>query len=150
MISVVPATMEHARAIELRPGDAAEIAALGYSQVEGLSRSIARSVWADAYVAEDEVAAILGLGLTAMVGGLASLWLITGTPVDRHRKEFLRLTRERTARMLAEHGTLRCDVHADYRSAIRWLRWLGFSLAPARPRGLHGALFHGATLGATA
>jgi GNAT superfamily N-acetyltransferase len=29
---------------------------------------------------------------------------------------------------------------------VRWLRWLGFDLAPAQPRGPKGALFHEATL----
>jgi hypothetical protein len=149
VIEVVPATLDHARAIELRDGDAREIEALGLSPREGLARSLVRSVWADAYLAGDEVAALVGLAMEPLLGGVAMPWLMTGRPVDRHRKAFLRLTRERTRQMLAEHGTLVAEVHAEYREAVRWLAWLGFTLAPPRPLGPLGALFHRATMRAT-
>ena len=113
---------------------------------EGLALSLARSLWADAYLAGGEVTALVGLALQPMVGGVAMPWLLTGRPVDRHRKAFLRLTRARTRALLAEHGTLVAHVHADYREAVRWLAWLGFALAPAQPFGPRGALFHRAVL----
>jgi hypothetical protein len=146
VIEIVPATLRHALAIDLRPGDAREIAALGVAPRDGIVRSLARSVWADAYLADGEVAAILGLVVQPLVGGTAMPWLVTGQPVGRHRKAFLRLTRARTHRMMAEHGLLVAEVHAEYREAVRWLRWLGFELAPPRPIGRRGALFHRATL----
>lgn len=149
MIEVVPATLAHARAIELRDGDRREIEAFGLSPGEGLARSLARSVWADAYLAGGEVAALAGLAMQPLLGGVAMPWLLTGRPVDRHRKAFLRLTRDRTHRMLADHGTLVAEVHAEYREAVRWLAWLGFTLAPPRPLGPVGALFHQATMRAT-
>ena len=145
-IEVVPATTEHARAIELRHGDRREIEALGLSPRDGLARSLTRSVWADAYLADGRVAALVGLALQPLAGGTAMPWLLTGRPVDRHRKAFLRLTRARTLDMLAEHGTLVAEVHAEYREAVRWLTWLGFHLAPPRPLGPRGALFHQATM----
>ena len=148
-IKIVAATVEHAMAIDLRPGDLREIEALGLSPREGLALSLARSVWADAYLAGPEVAALVGLALQPLVGGVAMPWLLTGRPVDRHRKAFLRLTRARTRRMLAEHGTLVAEVHAEYREAVRWLAWLGFTLAPPRPLGPLGAPFHQATMRAT-
>jgi len=151
VIEVVPATMDHARAIELREGDAREIAALGVGKSEALAATLARSLWADAYLVTDdkgsgEVAALMGLILSSLVGGVAMPWLMTGAPVERHRRAFLQLTRARTREMLARHGTLVCNVHADYARSIRWLRWLGFDLGAARPIGPLGALFHEATL----
>jgi len=148
-IEVVPEALAHVEAIELRDGDRREIEALGVAPREGLAGSIARSVWADAYLADGEVAALVGLAMQPLVGGVAMPWLLTGRPVDRHRKAFLRLTRARTQRMLAEHGTLVAEVHAEYRDAMRWLAWLGFTLAPPRPLGPLGALFHQATMRAT-
>jgi len=141
MITIVPATMAHARAIELRPGDAAEVAAHGLDPLEALRVSVERSMWADAYLADGEVAALMGLVLQPIVGGTAMPWLLTGQPVDRHRKAFLRLTRARVGEMLAEHGTLVAEVHAEYVGAVRWLAWLGFDLAPPRPLGPRGAPF---------
>ena len=145
-IEVVPATLAHVEAIELRDGDRREIEAVGLTPREGLALSLARSLWTDAYLADGEVAALAGLAMQPMAGGVAMPWLLTGRPVDRHRKSFLRLTRARTRAMLAEHGTLVAHVHADYREAVRWLAWLGFALAPARPFGPRGAPFHRAVL----
>jgi GNAT superfamily N-acetyltransferase len=82
------------------------------------------------------------VALQPLLGGTAIAWLLTGRPVDRHRKAFLQLTRARTAAMLGEHGTLTAHVHAEYREAVRWLGWLGFEISPAQPLGPRGALFH--------
>ena len=152
MIQVIPATMAHAARLDLRPGDRAEIAALGLTPDLALRRSLERALWSDAYVVHDgegaggEVAAIVGLGLPSMLARVATPWLLTGMPVDRHRKAFLRLTRERVERLRGEWAELVNYVHADYAQAVRWLAWLGFSLAPAAPFGPRGALFHRATL----
>lgn len=146
MIDVVPATLAHAAAIDLRDGDRREIEALGLASRDGIVGSLARSVWADAYIVDGEVAALVGVALQPLVGGVATAWLLTGRPVDRYAKTFLQLTRSRTQAMLAEHGTLIAHVHAEYREAVRWLAWLGFELAPARPIGPHAAPFHQATL----
>jgi hypothetical protein len=145
-IDVVAANLAHAEAIDLRPGDAREIEALGLSPREGIARSLARSVWADAYIVDGAVAALTGVALHPLVGGTATPWLLTGQPVDHHRKAFLRLTRARTRAMLAEHGRLVAEVHPEYREAVRWLAWLGFAIAPPRPLGPRGALFHQATI----
>jgi hypothetical protein len=148
-IEIVPATFAHAERLELRDGDRREVEALGLTPREALIRSIARSVEADAYLVEGEIAALMGLALQPIVGGVAMPWLLTGRAVERHRKTFLRLTRARTQAMLAAHGTLVAEVHAEYGQAVRWLAWLGFEIAPPRPLGPRGALFHPATLRTT-
>jgi len=148
-VEVVPVTPAHVESIELRPGDAREIAALGHSKVEGLGRSIARSLWADAYLIDGEVAAIVGLAPLSMLGGRASLWLITGRPVDRHRKTFLRLTRQRLLEVRQHWPIIVNHVHADYREAIRWLEWLGFVVASAQPFGPLRSAFCRVSIGET-
>jgi hypothetical protein len=139
--------MAHVAQLALRPGDAREIAALGYSKSEALGRSIARSLWADAYLIDGEVAAILGLALPSMTGRLASLWLVTGRPVGRHRKTFLRLCRARLAEVRRQWPVLVDYVHADYAEAHRWLEWLGFTIGPPEPYGQLGAPFCRASIG---
>jgi hypothetical protein len=147
VIEVVPATLAHAEAIDLRPGDAREIAALGVTKRAGLGLSLQRSLWADAYLIESEVAAISGLALGSLLGREATLWLLTGTPVNRHKKDFLRLTRQRLAEVHRQWPVLVNYVHADYREALRWLEWLGFTIAPPRPFGPLGAPFCRASIG---
>lgn len=145
-LRIVPTTMAHAQALVPRPGDVAEIAALGLTVVEGLRLSLERALWADTYLVDGEVAAVAGLGLPSLLGRVATPWLVTGEPVDRQRRTFLRLTGARVARMRREWDLLVNHVHADYAQSIRWLAWLGFEIEPARPFGPYGALFHRATL----
>lgn len=144
-ITLLPATMEHAQRLVLRDGDAAELAALGISQEDGLRAALARAVWAETYLIDSAPAAIVGLGRSALVGGHGVPWLLTGPAVERHRKIFLRESRRQVARMLAEVRPLVNWVHADYGRAVRWLEWLGFELDPPRP--LNGAPFRRFRLG---
>jgi hypothetical protein len=143
----VPATLEHATRIDLREGDRREIAALGVTKLAGLGLSLQRSLWADAYLIDGEVAAISGLALGSLLGSEATLWLLTGTPVNRHKKDFLRLTRQRLAEVRRHWPVLVNYVHADYREALRWLRWLGFTIEPPRPFGRLGGPFCRVSIG---
>jgi hypothetical protein len=148
VISIVPATVDHARAIVLRPGDAAEIAALGVTQEEGLRTSLERAVWADAYLVDGEVAAILGCGFSSLLGGHATPWLITGVPIERVRKSFAKLAKARIAELHAQYGTLVNYVHADYRASLRFMAWLGFVVGEPQPVGPLGASFCRVSMGA--
>jgi len=141
VIEIVPATPAHAEAIELRPGDAREIAALGLTPRDGVARSLARSLWAETYLVDGKVAAIAGLAVANVLGSVGSPWLVTGRPVERHKKLFLRETRKSVERMRAEFPILRNFVHAEYAECIRWLRWLGFDIGPPEPKGPQGAPF---------
>lgn len=146
-IEIVPATLDHARAIRLRPGDAREIAAMGLTPIAAFEQSMSRSLWAQAYVIDGEVAALVGLAINSILGGVGAPWLLTGRPVDRHRKLFLQETRRGVARMRAEFSRLANHVHAEYGEAIRWLRWLGFGIGPAEPKGPHAAPFRRFSIG---
>ena len=141
MIEIVPVTMEHVHAIDLRPGDAAECAALGMTKVEAMHRAIGRSLWSETYMVDGEPGAIRGLILPSLTGRIASPWLMTGVPVERYRKSFMELTRDGIERLRPEWDMLVSYVHADYARSIAWLRWLGFDIGPAAPVGRLGALF---------
>ncbi len=128
--------MAHAAGLVLRSSDAAEVAALGVTPEEALRTSLARAVWAEAYLVEGEVAAIVGLCLSSLVGGHGVPWLLTGPACERHRKRFLVESRRQVRRMLGEVSPLINYVHADYARAVRWLGWLGFTLdAPTKING---------------
>ncbi len=130
VITRVPATHEHARCLVLREGDALEVAALGLTPLQALRQSIERALWAEAYLVDGEVAAIVGLGLGSLLGGPGVPWLLTGPACERHRKTFLVESRLQLARMRARVLPLVNFVHADYGRAQRWLSWLGFTLEP--------------------
>jgi hypothetical protein len=132
MIQIVPATMEHAERLQLRDGDAMEIAALGATKRDALRVSLAHSLWAETYIADGEVAAMVGLARSSMIGGHGVPWLLTGPACERHRRRFMVESRRQVARMLGEVSPLINHVHADYGRAIRWLGWLGFTVDPPR------------------
>ena len=139
VITRVPATPAHAARLVLRPGDAAEVAALGVTPEEALRTSLARAVWAETYLVDGEVAAMVGLCLSSFAGGHGVPWLLTGPACERHKKRFLVESRRQVRRMLGEAAPLINYVHADYARAVRWLEWLGFTLdAPAK---INGASF---------
>jgi hypothetical protein len=141
MITIVPANMEHAKAIDLRPGDRREIEVLGLTMPEAFAVSTARDVWSETYLIEGEIAAMVGLAANSILGGWGSPWLVTGTPVDRHTKLFLKETRAGVDRMRAAFPRLSNYVHAEYTQTVRWLRWLGFSIGAPEPKGPFGAPF---------
>jgi hypothetical protein len=131
--------MDHARRLVLREGDAMEVAALGLTPVQALQQSLERSLWAEAYLIDGEVAAIVGLCRANLLAGPGVPWLLTGPACERHAKTFLKESRRQLARMRATCLPLINFVHADYRRAVRWLGWLGFTLEP--PQLVHGAPF---------
>jgi hypothetical protein len=145
-MEIVAATMDHARAIRLRPGDAMEVCALGETQESALGKTLARAVSADTYLIDGEPVAIAGIVLPSLLSGVASPFLMTGEPVERHRKSFMEHTRVRVEGWRLHYDVLVSYVHADYARAIRWLRWLGFEIGPVRSIGPLDAPFHEAIL----
>lgn len=141
MIEIVPASMDHVHAIDLRAADAAEIAAHGVSKEKGLRVSLERAIWADAYLVDGEVAAILGCGMSSLVGGHVTPWLITGTPVERVRKSFAKLARARIAEMRKQHPLMVNYVHAEYADSLKFMAWLGFDIGDPMPLGPLAAPF---------
>ncbi len=140
VIARVPATPEHVRALVLRHDDACEVAACGVTKEAAIAQSMARSLWSEAYLVGGEVAAIMGLGVTAMVGGHGVPWLLTGPACERHKRRFMIESKHQIERMRAQLLPLINYVHADYRRAVRWLGWLGFTIEPLVL--LNGAPFH--------
>lgn len=130
MIEIVKASMAHAHAIQLRHGDACEVAAMGITKDLAIGQSMARSVWAETYLVDGEVAAIVGLGLTSFIGGYGVPWLLTGPACERYKVTFLRESRRQVSRMLGQVSPLINYVHADYARAIGWLGRLGFVIDP--------------------
>jgi hypothetical protein len=131
-IVVAPTTAEHVARLELRPADAAEVAAFGMTREEALHDSVARSIWSETYLVDGVPAAIVGLGRSALVGGHGVPWMLASPICERYRKLLLLEGRRQVARMRAEAPPLVNYVHAVNYRAIRWLRWLGFTLEPAQ------------------
>jgi len=117
-------------AAELRPGDLKECEGFGFSgPLHALTRSVEVSDAAWVATVDDEVLAAWGVRLESTLTGLASVWLLTGTAVDRHRRVFLRLSKAALSWILMGYPKIFAMIDADYTQAIRWAGWLGFLLS---------------------
>jgi hypothetical protein len=148
VIEIVPATMEHAARIHLREADAREIELQGLDKMKALEFSLGRSIESLTYLVDGEVAAIHGCGMRCLLGGVATPWFITGTPIERVKKDFIRLARARVVELHRRYGPLMNYVHADYRGAVKLMRRLGFEISAPIPLPPYGAPFVRVTMGA--
>ena len=127
----------------LRPADATEVLRMGEGPVASvLRRSIARSV--EAYVFEDggHPLAVYGIVQPSAMDPMYGVpWLVGTRYLTARPKQFLRETVAQMAIWRTRYTVMSNMVDARYAQAIRWLRWLGFSIGAPMATGLHGAPF---------
>lgn len=142
MIQVVQGEAHHAAEIaaDIRPGDAAELAAIGASPIDGIRGS--QVVSSAQFVALENGHAIAGWGVipeTFLGNHKATLWCLTANSVLRHRKLVLSLARNFVLACQQDYEILEAYVDVKYLVAQRWLLWLGF--VPGRSFQLNGVTF---------
>lgn len=127
----------------MREADALEVRrAGGYTPEAALLASLeashgrAWSAWADG-----QPLALFGIVQPEVLGHVGIPWLLTSTAIEKHRKSFLRIARDVVAAWSSEFPTLLQFVDAEYVSAHRFLRALGFTLYPPVEYGPLGAPF---------
>lgn len=142
---ILEATPAHAIAMapRLRPADVAEVrASSGRTPRDALLASLRRSTQAWTGFVDDAPACIWGVGPLSLACGRGCPWLLGTAQVEQHPREFLRQSRVFLREMLATYGELENVVDARNRRSLRWLAWLGFTIAPAKPHGFLGLPFH--------
>ena len=77
------------------------------------------------YHEEDVVACV---GVTTITAGVAEIWAITGTLVDKFPKDFHKLCLNIVEKAFAEGKLhrLQCTAEVDYDRTVKWLERLGF------------------------
>ena len=142
-VEVVAATPGHVAALarHLRAADRAEVwAAAHVGPAEALGRSLAASPLAWTGLMDCRPACMFGVGSGGPDWGRP--WMLGTGLVERHAAAFLRRCRPQVARMQAAYPLLINHVDARNDAAIRWLRWLGFTIGTAAPWGAQGLPFH--------
>lgn len=79
------------------------------------------------------------------MGGVVSpncVWLLGTNWITANGLTFTKVVKPKIDELLKAYGGLFNYVHADNAVAKRWLDAMGFTLEPAAPYGVHGALFH--------
>lgn len=133
-----------ALAAELRPQDAAEVEAMhGPGTVEAAIREgIAASTLCWAVDSPAGLVAIAGVAPVSLMGDVGVPWMLCTTRVNRVAGSLMRVAPAYIARMLAAYPRLTNYVDSRNARVCRWLQRLGFTLAPAAPRGPAGVDFH--------
>ncbi len=144
MITMLPATEDDARELAtlLRVEDRAEVLALGLDPVDALLGSLSGSCEAWTWRDDGRIICMAGVGPLSLIGQTGVPWLLGSDLVPVHRRAFMIETRRTVARWLGMFAVLRNTVDCRYEAAIRWLRWLGFTIG--EPFALGTGLFRAA------
>lgn len=128
MISIVPATEEHARVLArtLRDGDRMEIAALGVPAEQVIAAHVRQSLRAWTALDDGVPVFIWGFRTQSLIAHTAMLWALSAKGVERHKRALMEYSRDFVAVMQQRFPRLEAVVALDYPAAVRWLKWLGF------------------------
>ena len=134
MLSCEPLQPWHAEFVgeRLRAEDRAEVQLMGIRGPDAALDSLRQSVAASTILVQGTPAAVLGLGVVDVVGGIGCPWLLTTAEVERCRVGFARAMRELVAQALAITPRLENLVDARYARAIALARWIGFTVDAPR------------------
>lgn len=149
--SIVPATVEHALYLipRLRQADKDEIwAAHGVEPRWGVLASLAVSRDTSyTGLADGEPICLYGVAQPSLLVLAGRPWMVGTDDVPKHSLKFLRESREVVRQMKEKFPFMFNYVDARHADAIRWLRWLGFTVADAAPYGPDKLPFHRFTMG---
>ena len=91
---------------------------------------------------DDEVACMFGVAAPSPFSEQGTPWLLSTEQLRTHWVTLARFSRPYADELLNMYPRLENHVFHDNRTAQRWLRWLGFTLASSpEPFGEKGALF---------
>lgn len=139
---IVPATIEHARALDIRQPDIDEMQALGFPDANvALVNCVRSSTYAWTGFINGEMAAIFGVSPASIMGGVGYPWLLGSGVIVRHPISFLRPCQPYINRMAGCYDVLHNYVDDRNRHAIKWLRWLGFEVGEPMAYGPLGMPF---------
>lgn len=127
----------------MRAADAEECRAAGYrTTIEALAASLEVSELS--FAAKDEAGRVLGIGGAVRTGTAlapcAYVWWLSTTWV--RPRQLLQAGARVVREALQRYGSLTAAVDARYAAAVRWLRWLGFTLSAPVPVPPFGLPFH--------
>jgi len=148
--SVVEASIDDIPAVaaRLRPGDLREIAACGF-QEQDAETAIRTSMALSPLICltgmmDDTPAAMFGVAAAGLLSTSGRPWMLGTDIIDlpAAQRALLAFSRQVADLMRRHYDYLENYVDTRYTAAVRWVRWMGFTLEPPVPYGIHGELFH--------
>ena len=126
ILSTTPALRLEAISMQLRESDVAEVvAAHGKSPKEVLTESIDISSSCFVMIHEGKVEGVFGISEHY---GWGIPWMLATDKLHQFHLKFLRVSRIVVAVWLQEYPSLTNYVDSRHTEAIKWLKWLGFTI----------------------
>lgn len=127
--------------LDLREGDRLELEAIrGWTAAQELKHAISSAARARTCMCDGKVLAIFGDSKYDDTYGLP--WMVSSTWIELHRRAFLAECVDVVADMRTRHKQLINFADVRNTQAVRWLKWLGFTFAPAIAYGINNELFY--------
>lgn len=129
MISIRTATKKHMKELQqnLRPADRMEVIGMGGDLDEVMRVTWADSLMTKVAIVDGKVAAVWGVGGTAL-GGVGRPWMLTTPVFETVKFTAVRKASRELGKWLMIFHRLENYVDATYRGACRFLEVLGFRL----------------------
>ena len=144
-VEIVKATYEHAEMMApfVREADRDELwATCLITPLRALTVSVEASAKAWTGFINDEPICMFGVSPISILGGVGAPWMIGTYGIYRHAKTLLSHSKRCLDEMLESYPVLMNYVDARNKAAIRWLRWLGFTIYEPEPWGILKLPFH--------
>ncbi len=135
----------HARQLArtMREADKQEVwATRHYTPLEALEKSVAHTPDPRTVLANGKIVCMFGVGRVTLLSTTGIPWMLGSDLVESHSIPFLRRSLDYRDAMLDIYTVLKNYVDERNVLAIRWLRWLGFTIEPAEPFGVEQRPFH--------
>lgn len=140
MIELVPARLAHVGPIatRMRSDDVAECRALGRKPKEALRLGLRFSLAPVAVLIDRRPEAMLGVYPQSLIGSVGVPWMLGTEVLYDNARGFIELGPLVIGQMLADFALLENVVSVENVRAIRFLRWVGFSVTG--PVQMHGGV----------
>lgn len=110
--------------------------------LEAIKDSVRQSLFSFSYRSGDDLLFIWGLKRPIQIAPIGIIWMLTANAVEKHKKEFVKASYDVQKLAEKDHVMLFQYVDAEYKRALRWLKWLGYTIYPAKSFGAENAPFH--------
>lgn len=122
--------------------DKIECEALGLVDKSFVYRAMLHAMEARVGCVDGVPITVFGLGAPFVFSHVANPWMLSTEALKKNRLVFLRESRNIVAGWRERYSVLENWVDARNTTSIAWLKWLGFKVLDAEPRGPLAVPFH--------
>ena len=91
---------------------------------------------------DDEPVCVWGVASESLLFNTGVPWMVSTKAIDKHAIQFIRHCRAEVMKMFEKYDSLENYVDARNKNAVRWLKWLGFTIDDPKPYGAFNLPFH--------